>query len=84
MLSQESIDMNTPTKLSFFIAENLYTQFDSINVTMETKTANHILTTAILTTMLAILLSAAPTSTPISHAEVSARGIPYKDELVNV
>ena len=46
---------------------------------MDTKTANHILLTVVLTTTLAILLSAAPTS--INHAEVSSIGIPFKDVM---
>lgn len=53
----------------------IHAQFHSIDVTMDTKTANHILITTVLTTTLAILLSAAPAS--INHAEVSARGIPF-------
>lgn len=66
-----------------FNTKLIHAQFHSIDVTMDTKTANHILITTVLTTTLAVLLSAAPAT--INHAEVSARGIPFiVDHSVNV
>lgn len=75
--SQKTIHNNFS---SFSIADfntNQYERsFSSIDVTMDTKTANHILITTVFTT-LAILANAAPAS--INHAEVSPRGIPFLD-----